>query len=38
MSQGKRMPLFSSRLYRTMGAESLVSHPSTTTWKNTMMA
>jgi len=38
MSQGKRAPLFFAGLYSTMGADSLVSHPSTNTWKNRMMA
>jgi len=38
MSQGKRIPLFMAGLYSTMGAESLVSQPSTTTWKKRMTA
>jgi len=37
MSHGKRTPLLCSAAYRTIGAESFVSQPSTSTWNaNTM--
>jgi len=37
MSHGARQPVFISGLYSTMGADSLVSHPSTRIWKKTMI-
>jgi len=38
MSHGKRTPEFLAALYSTIGAESLVSHPSTRTWKKRITA
>jgi hypothetical protein len=38
MSHGTRHPLYFDGSYRTTGADSLVSQPSTRHWKNTTMA